>query len=161
MPVVVYNTLTRRKEPLEPIESGKVGIYTCGPTVYNFFHIGNARPFVFFDVVRRYLQYRGYRVKYVQNLTDVDDKIIKQAIDEGIPASEVAEKYVRAYFEDADALGIQRADYHPRATDHIPEMISLVEGLLEKGFAYEVEGDVFFDISKFEDYGQLSQQNLD
>ena len=161
MAVVVYNTLTRRKEPLVPMEPGRVGIYTCGPTVYNFFHIGNARVFVLFDVVRRYLQYRGYTVKYVQNLTDVDDKIIKQAKEEGIPASEVAEKYVRYYFEDADALGIRRADYHPRATDHIPEMVSLIERLLEKGFAYEVEGDVFFDISRFKGYGQLSHQNVD
>jgi cysteinyl-tRNA synthetase len=161
MAVVVYNTLTRRKEPLVPMEPGKIGIYACGPTVYNFFHIGNARAFVLFDVVRRYLQYRGYTVRYVQNLTDVDDKIIKQAKEEGIPASEVAEKYVRYYFEDADALGIRRADYHPRPTDHIPEMVSLIEQLLEKGFAYEVEGDVFFDISRFKGYGQLSHQNVD
>ncbi len=161
MPVMVYNTLTRRKEPLEPIEPGRVGIYTCGPTVYNFIHIGNARAFVLFDVVRRYLQYRGYAVKYVQNLTDVDDKIINKANEEGVAASQVAEKYIRHYFEDADALGIYRADYHPRATDLIAEMVSFIEKLLDKGFAYVVDGDVFYDISKFEDYGQLSHQNLD
>ena len=148
MPVMVYNTLTRKKEPLEPIEPGRVGIYTCGPTVYNFIHIGNARAFVLFDVVRRYLQYRGYTVKYVQNLTDVDDKIINRANEEGIPASEVAEKYIRHYFDDADALGIHRADYHPRATDLIAEMVSFIEKLLDKGFAYVVDGDVFYDISK-------------
>ncbi|UCD58302.1 MAG: cysteine--tRNA ligase [Candidatus Hydrogenedentota bacterium] len=161
MPVTVYNTLTRRKEPLEPIEPGKVGMYTCGPTVYNFIHIGNARAFVFFDVVRRYLRYRGYTVKYVQNLTDVDDKIINKAKEEGIPTSDVAEKYIRYYFEDADALGIQRADYHPRATDLISEMISLIKKLLEKDFAYRVDSDIFFDISEFKDYGKLSHQNLD
>jgi cysteinyl-tRNA synthetase len=161
MPVMVYNTLTRSKQPLEPLEPGKVGMYTCGPTVYNFIHIGNARVFVFFDVVRRYLQYRGYRVKYVQNITDVEDKIIKRANEEGITAAEVAEKYARYYFEDADALGVQRADYHPRATDLIPEMISYIERLIEKGFAYQVDGDVFYEISKFRDYGQLSHQNIE
>ena len=161
MAVMVYNTLTRRKEPLEPIEPGKVGIYTCGPTVYNFIHIGNARPFVVFDVIRRYLQYRGYTVTYVQNITDIEDKIIKKANEEGISASDVAEKYTRYFFEDSDALGIHRADYHPRATDLIPEMIAYIEKLLEKGFAYKVNGDVYFDISKFKDYGQLSHQNLD
>ncbi|RJP66030.1 MAG: cysteine--tRNA ligase [Candidatus Abyssobacteria bacterium SURF_17] len=157
----VYNTLTRTKEPLQPIKPGKVSIYTCGPTVYNFIHIGNARVFVMFDVVRRYLRFRGYRVKYVQNLTDVDDKIINKAKEEGVSASEVAEKYIHHYFEDADALGIQRADYHPRATDFIPEMVSLIEKLLEKGFAYRVNGDIFFEISKFKEYGQLSHQNLE
>ncbi len=161
MPMIVYNTLTRTKELLEPIESGKVGMYTCGPTVYNFIHIGNARVFVFFDVARRYLQYRGYRVRYVQNITDIEDKIINRAKDEGITAAEVAEKYSRYYFEDSDALGIQRADYHPRATDLIPEMLAYIEKLIEKGFAYQVEGDVFFEISKFKGYGQLSHQNLD
>ncbi|GAB4350062.1 MAG: cysteine--tRNA ligase [Candidatus Abyssubacteria bacterium] len=161
MAVMVYNTLTRKKEPLEPIYPGRISMYTCGPTVYNFFHIGNARAFVFFDVVRRYLEYRGFAVKYVQNLTDVDDKIINKANEEGVSASEIAERYTRAYFEDADALGIRRADYHPRATDLIPEMISLIETLLGKGFAYRVNGDVFFQISKFKEYGQLSHQNLE
>ncbi len=161
MPVTVYNTLTRTKEPLEPIERGRVGMYTCGPTVYNFIHIGNARVFVFFDVVRRYLEYRGYLVKYVQNITDVDDKIINRSNEEGVSAAEVADKYARAYFEDIDALGIRRSDYHPRATDLIPEMVSLIGKLLEKGFAYPVNGDVYYEISKFKDYGQLSHQNIE
>ncbi len=161
MSVMVYNTMTREKGPLEPIEPGKVGIYTCGPTVYNFIHIGNARAFVVFDVVRRYLQYRGYAVTYVQNITDVEDKIIKKANEEGVSAEEIAERYTQYYFEDADALGIRRADHHPKATELIPEMIALVEILLEKGYAYEVEGDVFYDLSKFENYGRLSHQDLD
>jgi len=161
MAVMVYNTLTRKKEPLEPIEPGKVGIYTCGPTVYNYIHIGNARPFVVFDVVRRYLQHKDYEVTYVQNVTDVDDKIIARANEEGVPASEIAERYTRYYFEDCDALGILRADHQPKATGLIPEMIELIETLLEKGFAYEIDGDVYYDISKFDDYGRLSQQNLE
>jgi cysteinyl-tRNA synthetase len=158
---MVYNTLARKKEPLEPIEPGKVGIYTCGPTVYNFIHIGNARPFVIFDTVRRYLEYKGYKVTYVQNITDVDDKIINRANEEGVSASEIGERYTRYFFEDSDALGIRRADHHPKATELIPEMIALVEALLEKGYAYEIEGDVFYEISKFDGYGQLSHQNLD
>jgi len=161
MPVMVYNTLTRKKGTLEPIEARKVGMYTCGPTVYNFIHIGNARAFVLFDVFRRYLQYRGYQVNYVQNITDVEDKIINKANEEGVSAAEVAEKYTQYYFEDADALGIHRADTHPRATELIPEMISLIETLLEKDFAYEIDGDVFYNISKFQEYGQLSHQNID
>jgi cysteinyl-tRNA synthetase len=161
MAIRVYNTLTRRLEPLEPIEPGKIGIYACGPTVYNYIHIGNARVFVFFDVVRRYLEYRGYKVKYVQNVTDVEDKIIKKANEENVPASEIAERYTRYYFEDTDALGIQRADYSPRPTDLIPDMISYIEKLMEKGYAYEVDGDVFYEIRKFAGYGQLSHQNLD
>jgi cysteinyl-tRNA synthetase len=158
---MVYNTLARKKEPLEPIEPGKVGIYTCGPTVYNFIHIGNARPFVIFDTVRRHLEYKGYKVTYVQNITDVDDKIINRANEEGVSASEIGERYTRYFFEDSDALGIRRADHHPKATELIPEMIALVEALLEKGYAYEIEGDVFYEISKFDGYGQLSHQNLD
>jgi cysteinyl-tRNA synthetase len=161
MAIRVYNTLTRKLEALESLESGKIGMYTCGPTVYNYIHIGNARVFVFFDVVRRYLEYRGYKVKYVQNVTDVEDKIIKKANEENVSASEIAERYTRYYFEDTDALGIQRADYSPRATDLIPDMISYIERLIEKGYAYEVDGDVFYEIKKFTDYGQLSHQNLD
>ncbi len=161
MPIMVSNTLTRRKEPLAPLEPGRIGMYACGPTVYNFIHIGNARPFVVFDVVRRYLQYRGYIVRYIQNITDIDDKIIAKANEEGIAASAVAEKYIRYFFEDIDALGVGRADYHPRATDLIPEMIALIEKLLENGYAYRTDGDVVFEISKFGKYGQLSHQNLD
>jgi len=161
MAVTVYNTLTRRKEPLDPIEPGKVGIYTCGPTVYNFIHIGNARPFVVFDVVRRYLKYKGYEVTYVQNITDVEDKIIKKANEEGVTADEIAERFTKYFFEDSDALDIQRADHHPKATELIPEMIEYIEKLLENGFAYEVDGDVYYDISAFEGYGQLSHQNIE
>ena len=161
MAMMVYNTLTQKKEPLEPIEPGKVGIYTCGPTVYNFIHIGNARVFVVFDVARRYLQYRGYEVTYVQNITDIDDKIIARANEEGVTAAEIAEKYAKHFLEDSDALEVRRADHLPKATELIPEMIALVETLLEKGYAYEIDGDVFYNISKFEDYGQLSNQNLE
>jgi cysteinyl-tRNA synthetase len=161
MAVTVYNTLTRRKEPLEPIEPGKVGIYTCGPTVYNFIHIGNARPFVVFDVVRRYLKFRGFEVTYVQNITDVEDKIINKANEEGVSADEIAERYTRHFFEDSDALDIGRADHHPKATELIPEMVEYIEILIEKGFAYEIDGDVYYDISKFDGYGQLSQQNIE
>jgi cysteinyl-tRNA synthetase len=158
---MVYNTLSRKKEPFEPIEPGKVGIYAWGPTVYNFIHIGNARVFVTFDIVRRYLQYKGYEVTYVQNITDIEDKIIARASEKGISAKELAEKFTNHFFEDSDALGITRADHHPKATELIPEMIELVEILLEKGFAYEIDGDVFYDISKFDGYGQLSNQNLE
>ena len=161
MSINLYNTLTRKKDPFEPITPPAVGLYTCGPTVYNFIHIGNARPFVIFDTVRRYLEYKGYAVTYVQNITDVDDKIINRANEEGVSASEIGERYTRYFFEDSDALGIRRADHHPKATELIPEMIALVEVLLEKGYAYEIDGDVFYEISTFEDYGQLSHQNLD
>ena len=161
MAVMVYNTLTQKKEPLEPIEPGKVGIYNCGPTVYNFIHIGNARASVVFDVVRRYLQYRGYEVTYVQNITDIEDKIIARANEEGITAAELAEKYAKHFFEDSNALGVLQADHHPKATELIPEMIELIEILIEKGYAYEIDGDVFYDISKYEEYGQLSNQNLE
>ena len=161
MTLMVYNTLSRKKEPLDPIEPGKVGIYTCGPTVYNFIHIGNARPFVVFDVVRRYLQYRGYEVTYVQNVTDVDDKIIQKANEEGVTADEIARKFTAYYFEDCDALGVRPADHQPRATELIPEMTGYIEILIEKGYAYEIDGDVFFDISTFEEYGRLSHQKTD
>lgn len=160
MTIKIYNTMTRMKEDFKPIKEGHVGIYACGPTVYNYFHIGNARPFIFFDVVRRYLKYKGYDVTFVQNLTDVDDKIIERAKQEGKQAEEVASFYTKCYFEDAEALGIGRADYHPKATQTIPEIVELVKTLQEKGFAYEVEGDVYYDISKFKRYGALSQQNL-
>ena len=155
----LYNTLTRTKEEFVPIEEGKVKMYVCGPTVYNFFHIGNARPFIIFDTFRRYLEYRGYDVKYIQNFTDVDDKIIKRSNEEGITPEQVANKYIDEYFKDADGLGIKRATVHPRVTDNINEIIEFIKELEEKGYAYEVNGEVYFDTQKFKGYGKLSKQN--
>lgn len=157
----LYNTLTRTKEEFVPLEEGKVKMYVCGPTVYNFIHIGNARPFIMFDTLRRYLQYKGYDVTFVQNFTDVDDKIIKRGHEEGISPEEVANKYIDEYFVDADGLGIKRADVHPRVTDNIQQIIDFVKDLEDKGYAYEVNGDVYFDTKKFEGYGKLSKQNQD
>ncbi len=157
----IYNTMTGTKEEFVPIEEGKVRIYVCGPTVYNFFHIGNARPFVVFDTLRRYLKYRGYDVKFVQNFTDVDDKIIKRAKEEGITAPEVSEKYIKEYFEDAKALNVIPADVHPKVSEHIPEIIQFIETLIEKGYAYEADGDVYYSPRKFKGYGKLSKQNID
>lgn len=156
----LYNTLTRKKEEFIPIEDNKVRMYSCGPTVYNYFHIGNARPFIMFDLLRNYLIYRGYEVTFVQNFTDVDDKIIKRANEEGISPFEVADKYIAEYFRDADGLGIRRADVHPRVTENIPQIIEFIGELIEKGYAYESAGDVYFDTQKFKDYGKLSRQNL-
>ena len=156
----LYNTLTRKKEEFIPIEDNKVRMYSCGPTVYNYFHIGNARPFIMFDLLRNYLIYRGYEVTFVQNFTDVDDKIIKKANEEGISPFEVADKYIAEYFRDADGLGIRRADVHPRVTENIPQIIEFIEELIEKGYAYESAGDLYFDTQKFKDYGKLSRQNL-
>ena len=155
----LYNTLTRTKEEFVPIEEGKVKMYVCGPTVYNFFHIGNARPFIIFDTFRRYLEYRGYDVKYIQNFTDVDDKIIKRGNEEGITPEQVADKYIDEHFKDADRLGIKRATVHPRVTDNINEIIEFIKELEEKGYAYAVNGEVYFDTQKFEGYGKLSKQN--
>jgi cysteinyl-tRNA synthetase len=157
----VYNTLTNRKEEFVPIEPGKVRMYVCGPTVYNFFHIGNARPFVVFDTLRRYFKFRGYEVKFVQNFTDVDDKIINRAKEEGITAPEVSEKYIKEYFKDAEALNVLRADVHPKVSEHIPEIIEFVQTLIDKGYAYEADGDVYYSTRKFSDYGKLSGQNID
>lgn len=157
----LYNTLTRTKEEFVPIEEGKVKMYVCGPTVYNYIHIGNARPFIIFDTLRRYLEYRGYDVTFVQNFTDVDDKIIKRGHEEQISPEEVANKYINEYFVDADGLGIKRASVHPRVTDNINEIIAFVKELEDKGYAYEVNGDVYFDTKKFEGYGKLSKQNQD
>ena len=157
----LYNTLTRTKEEFIPLEEGKVKTYVCGPTVYNYIHIGNARPFIMFDTLRRYLQYKGYDVTFVQNFTDVDDKIIKRGHEEGISPEEVANKYIDEYFVDADGLGIKRADVHPRVTDNIQQIIDFVKDLEDKGYAYEVNGDVYFDTKKFEGYGKLSKQNQD
>ncbi len=157
----VYNTLTNQKEEFIPIEEGKVKIYACGPTVYNFFHIGNARPFVVFDTLRRYFEYRGYDVKFVQNFTDVDDKIINKAKEEGVTAQEVSEKYIKEYFDDASALNVLKADVHPKVSEHIDEIINFVQTLIDKGYAYEVDGDVYYSTRKFDEYGKLSGQNID
>ena len=155
----LYNTLTRTKEEFVPIEEGKVKMYVCGPTVYNFFHIGNARPFIIFDTFRRYLEYRGYDVTYIQNFTDVDDKIIKRSNEEGITPEQVANKYIDEYFKDADGLGIKRATVHPRVTENINEIIAFIKELVETEYAYEVSGEVYFDTQKFEGYGTLSKHN--
>lgn len=161
MAIMLYNTLTRKKEPFAPMGE-KALIYGCGPTVYNLFHIGNARAFVAFDTLRRYLEYRGIPVKYVQNFTDVDDKIIKKANEEGVSAAEVAEKYIGEYFTDADGLGIRRADVHPRATENIGQMIGLIKKLIDGGHAYAVEGgDVYYRTRSFPRYGKLSHQSVD
>ncbi|MBR5315284.1 MAG: cysteine--tRNA ligase [Firmicutes bacterium] len=157
----IYNTLTRKKEEFVPIKEGEVSIYVCGPTVYNFFHIGNARPFVVFDTLRKYMEYRGYKVKFVQNFTDVDDKIINRAREEGISAPEVSEKYITEYFKDAGALNVKPADVHPKVSEHMGDIIKFVKTLIEKGYAYEADGDVYFSTRKFEEYGKLSKQNID
>ena len=157
----IYNTLTRRKEEFVPMEEGKVKMYVCGPTVYNFFHIGNARPFVVFDTMRKYLEYRGYKVKFVQNFTDVDDKIINRAKEEGISAGEVSEKYIEEYYKDATALNVKKANVHPKVTETMADIIKFVEELIEKGYAYESEGDVYYRARKFDGYGKLSGKNID
>ncbi len=157
----IYNTLTRTREKLKTITDGEVKIYACGPTVYNFFHIGNARPLCVFDILRRYLEYRGYKVTLVQNFTDIDDKIIKSANEEGLLFSEIAEKFIEEYWKDAKGLNIREATFHPKATDNINEMIDIISTLIKKGCAYEVDGDVYFSPSKFDDYGKLSQQHLE
>lgn len=158
---MLYNDLTRQKEPFEPLQKGHVGFYTCGPTVYDYFHIGNARPFIVFDALRRFLEKQGYEVVYVQNFTDIDDKMINRAAELGVSVGELADRFIEAYYEDADALGIRRPTVSPKATEHIPEIISLVERILEKGHAYVVDGDVFFDVQSYPGYGKLSKQTLD
>ncbi len=157
----LFNTLTRKKEEFIPMVPGKIRMYVCGPTVYNFFHIGNARPFIIFDVLRRYFEYIGYEVTYVQNFTDVDDKIIKRAQEEGISPSQVAEKYINEYFTDADALGIKRATIHPRVSENIGGIIEMIKTLMDKGLAYEINGNVYYRATKFEEYGKLSKQKLE
>ena len=156
--IYFFNTLTRRKEKFVPLEKGKVKMYTCGPTVYDFAHIGNFRAFVFEDLLRRWLEYCGYKVIHVMNITDVDDKTIAAARKRGISLREYTEHYTRAFFEDITALNIEKAHYYPRATEHIPEMVTLIKKLLEKGYAYRGEdGSIYYDISKFKDYGKLSK----
>lgn len=161
MVIQLYNTLTNSKADFTPVEPGKVKFYVCGPTVYDYIHIGNGRAFVAFDVLRRFLKSQGYEVLYVMNLTDIDDRIIERSIKEGVPTEEITEKYTQAFFEDLDALGILRADIYPKATEHVEEIISLIRKLMDEGFAYEVEGDVFYDVNKFKDYGKLSGKKLE
>ncbi len=158
----IYNSMTRRKEEFKPIEAGKAGIYACGPTVYDYFHIGNARPFITFDVLRRQLEREGYQVTFVQNFTDIDDKMIKRANQEGITVKELAERFIAAYYEDAAALGIRKATVHPRATEHIPQIIALVQRLIDNGHAYATpSGDVYYRVSAFPGYGKLSGQSVE
>jgi len=157
----LYNTMTRKKEEFFPIKDGEVRMYSCGPTVYDYFHIGNARPFIIFDVLRRYFEYKGYDVKYVQNFTDIDDKMIDRAKKEGITVTELGDKFIEEYFRDADALGIERATYHPRATEHIEDVIDFIESLIDNGMAYNADGNVYFDTSAFDGYGKLSRQDTE
>ncbi|KRQ86410.1 Cysteine--tRNA ligase [Caloramator mitchellensis] len=161
MAIKIYNTLTRQKEEFKPITEGEVKMYACGPTVYNYFHIGNARTFLVFDTIRRYFEYRGYKVNFIQNFTDIDDKMIKRANEEGVTVKDVAEKYIAEYYKDADGLKIQRATYNPRATEYMDEIIKFVKDLVDKGYAYAVDGDVYFDTTKFEEYGKLSHQSIE
>lgn len=157
----LFNTLTRQKEEFVPITPGEVKMYSCGPTVYNYFHIGNARPFIIFDTLRRYFEYRGYNVKFVQNFTDIDDKMIKRANEEGITVKELAERFIGEYFVDAKGLGVKEATVHPRATENIDAIIDIVKELIEKGHAYQSGNDVYFATKSFEEYGKLSHQPLE
>lgn len=157
----IYNTLTRKKEEFVPIDKNEVKMYSCGPTVYDYFHIGNARPFIIFDTMRRYLEYIGYNVKFVQNFTDIDDKMIKRANEEGITVKELGERFINEYFADAQALGIHKASVHPKATENIEAIIDVVKRLVDNGYAYEADGNVYFSAKKFKEYGKLSHQPLD
>jgi cysteinyl-tRNA synthetase len=157
----INNTLSGKKEEFIPIEQGKIKMYVCGPTVYNYFHIGNARPFLFFDVVRRYFEYLGYEVTYVQNITDIDDKIIDQSLREGIPFQAISSKYIQAYYDDLAKLGIKQADFQPKATSVVPQMISLIKKLIETGHAYEMHGDVYFSVESYPEYGRLSGKKIE
>lgn len=157
----LYNTLTRSKEEFKPVTPGTVRMYSCGPTVYNYFHIGNARPFIIFDCLRRFLEYRGYNVIFVQNFTDIDDKMIKRANEEGTTVFEIADRYIREYYIDARGLGIKDATYAPRATENMDAIITMVKALIDKGYAYEVDGDVYFRASSFPGYGKLSGHNME
>ena len=157
----IYNSMTRKKEEFVPVTPGKVRMYVCGPTVYNYFHIGNARPFIIFDVLRRYFESHGYEVTFVQNFTDIDDKMIRRANEEGITVSQLAERFIAEYFIDAKALGIRPATVHPRATEHIPQIIALIQKLVDNGLAYAADGDVYYRVRAFDHYGCLCGQNLD
>lgn len=157
----IYNTMTRSKEEFVPINENKVGIYVCGPTVYDYIHIGNARPMIVFDTLRRYLLYKGYDVNYVSNFTDVDDKIIKRALEEGVTSAEISERYIEEVKKDMEALNVLEATTHPKATEEIPDMIEMVKTLIDKGHAYEVNGTVYFRTRSFPGYGKLSKKNID
>ncbi len=157
----IYNTLTRKKEAFVPLEEGKVRMYVCGPTVYNLIHIGNARPMIVFDTVRRYLEYKGYQVNYVSNFTDVDDKIIKKANEEGVDASVISQRYIKEAKKDMAALNVREATHHPKATEEIDGMIQMIQTLIDKGHAYVVDGTVYFKTRSFKDYGKLSKKNID
>lgn len=159
--LTIYNTLTRKKEEFKPLHPGVVNMYVCGPTVYNYIHIGNARSAIAFDTVRRYLEFKGYKVNYVSNFTDVDDKMIKAAHEQGITVPQLAEKYINAFMEDTTAINIEPATLHPRATENIPDIIKFVSGLIDKGYAYAKDGDVYYRARKFKHYGQLSGQSID
>lgn len=161
--IKIYNTLSGKVDEFKPIKDGEVSMYVCGPTVYNYIHIGNARPAIFFDTVRRYFEYRGYKVKYVQNFTDVDDKMIKRANEEGVDLKAIADKYIKAYFEDTSKVNLKEEGMiRPKATEHIGDMIEIIQNLIEKGHAYEADGDVYFDVISYKDkYGALSKQNID
>ncbi len=159
--IQLYNTLSAKKEPFVPLTDGEVKMYACGPTVYNFFHVGNARCFVVFDMLRRYFEYRGYRVSFVQNFTDIDDKVIRRANEEGVGYSDIAARYIKEYFTDAEGLGVRPATVHPLATDNIDTILSIVSGLVEKGYAYPMNGDVYFRTRRFKDYGKLSGQAIE
>ncbi len=157
----LYNTLTRQKEEFIPMEEGKVKMYVCGPTVYDYIHIGNARPYVIFDTIRRYMEYKGLEVNYVQNFTDVDDKIINKAIKEGVDAKVISERYIAEALKDAEGLNVEPATKNPKVTEEMPEIIEMIKTLIEKGHAYEVNGSVFYDTKSFKDYGKLSGKNID
>ena len=157
----LYNSMSMKKEEFVPIKPGEVSMYACGPTVYNFIHVGNARPIIMFDTLRRYFEYRGFVVNFVQNFTDVDDKIINRANEEGLSPSEISEKYIAEYFKDAEGLGVCAATVHPKATENIPQIIEIIETLIEKGFAYPSGGDVYYRTEKFSPYGMLSHQPLE
>lgn len=157
----IYNTLTQQKEKFIPIEENKIRMYVCGPTVYNYIHIGDARPVIFFDVVRRYFEYIGYEVNYVSNFTDVDDKIIKKAIEEGKSSTDISERYIKEFKKDMEALNVLPASYHPKATEEIDDMIEMIVSLIDKGHAYEKNGTVYFRTRSFDEYGKLSKKKID
>lgn len=161
MGIKLYNTMTRKKEEFVPVTEGEVKMYVCGPTVYNYFHIGNGRTFIVFDTIRKYFEYKGYNVKYVQNFTDIDDKLIKKANEEGTTVEEVAKRYIEEYYKDADNLGIKRATYNPKATEYVGKIIKFIKDLESKGYAYAKDGDVYFRSRNYDSYGKLSKQSIE